>query len=241
MLARILPEGAAAAERFDDREPVAPHPEEEAVVAGSAAGRRAAFHTVRLCARLAMADLGVPPVPVLPGPKGEPRWPGGLVGSMTHCAGFRGAAVAASADLAGLGIDAEPHGPLRPGVLEYVALPAERARHARLARTDPSVHWDRLLFSAKEAVYKVWFPLTRSWLDFDGADITLLPDGRLTARLLVPGPYVAGHRVGTLHGRWLVAGGLALTAVALGAAGDTVTPWTPPPGDDTCKQAACNS
>ncbi|MFE7596779.1 4'-phosphopantetheinyl transferase [Streptomyces sp. NPDC057494] len=223
MLARILPARAARAERLDDLEPVAPHPEEEAVVAGSAAGRRDAFHTVRLCARLAMADLGVPPAPVLPGPKGEPLWPDGLVGSMTHCAGFRGAVVAGAGALAGLGIDAEPHGPLRPGVLEYTALPAERERHARLARAHPSIHWDRLLFSAKESVYKVWFPLTRSWLDFDEADITLLPDGRFTVRLLVPGPYVAGRRVPVLHGRWLVAGGLALTAVALGPSGEEVT------------------
>ncbi|WP_338493618.1 4'-phosphopantetheinyl transferase superfamily protein [Streptomyces sp. SJL17-4] len=216
MLAEILPASVACAERFDDLEPVTPYPEEEAVVARAAAGRRDSFHTVRLCARQAMAELGTPAAPILPGPKGEPLWPDGLVGSMTHCAGYRGAVAAPATALTGLGIDAEPHGPLRPGVLEYVTLPAERERLAHLARTHPSTHWDRLLFSAKESVYKVWYPLTRKWLDFDEADITLHPNGHFTARLLVPGLEVAGRRIPTLPGRWHVAHNIALTAAVLG-------------------------
>ncbi|WP_395363542.1 4'-phosphopantetheinyl transferase [Streptomyces sp. YH02] len=215
MLAEILPASVACAERFDDLEPVTPYPEEEAVVARAAAGRRDSFHTVRLCARLAMAELGTPAAPILPGPKGEPLWPDGLVGSMTHCAGYRGAVAAPATALTGLGIDAEPHRPLRPGVLEYVTLPAERERLAHLARTHPSIHWDRLLFSAKESVYKVWYPLTRKWLDFDEADITLHPDGHFTARLLIPGLEVAGRPVPTLPGRWHVANDIGLTAAVL--------------------------
>ena len=44
--------------------------------------------------------------------------------------------------------------------------------------------WDRLLFSAKESVYKAWFPLTGRWLGFEDADVTITPDGTFTARLL---------------------------------------------------------
>ncbi|MEU6883128.1 4'-phosphopantetheinyl transferase superfamily protein [Streptomyces sp. NPDC046712] len=223
MIDELLPAAVACAERFDDADAVTPYPEEEAVVARSVAERRDSFHTVRRCARLALAELGLPAAPILPGPKGEPRWPAGLVGSMTHCTGYRGAVLAHATALAGLGIDAEPHKPLPQGVLETVALPAERDRLARLGSAHPGIHWDRLLFSAKESVYKVWFPLTREWLDFDEADITLLPDGRFMARLLVPGPVVAGRRVPVLAGRWLVGGGLGLTAIALGPAGESMT------------------
>ncbi|GHF79135.1 4'-phosphopantetheinyl transferase [Streptomyces filamentosus] len=223
MIEELLPAGVAGAERFDDAEAVTPFPEEEAVVARSVAERRDSFHTARLCARLALAELGLPPVPILPGPKGEPRWPAGLVGSMTHCTGYRGAVLARASEFAGLGIDAEPHLPLPEGVLETVSLPAERERLLLLGRDHPGVHWDRLLFSAKEAVYKVWFPLARKWLDFDEADIALLPDGRFTARLLVPGPVVAGRRVPVLAGRWRVGRGLVLTALVLGPAGESLT------------------
>ncbi len=39
----------------------------------------------------------------------------------------------------------------------------------------PGPSWDRLLFSAKESVYKAWFPLTGRWLGFEEAAITINP------------------------------------------------------------------
>jgi 4'-phosphopantetheinyl transferase EntD len=80
------------------------------------------------------------------------------------------------------------------------------------------VSWDRLLFSAKESVYKAWFPLARRWLGFDQADITIgALDGTFTARLLVPGPLVAGSALTVLHGRWAADQGLVATAVVIPA------------------------
>ena len=49
--------------------------------------------------------------------------------------------------------------------------------------------WDRLLFCAKESVYKAWFPLAKRWLDFQDAAITVDPVRRtFTARLAGSGP-----------------------------------------------------
>ncbi|MFD0027341.1 4'-phosphopantetheinyl transferase family protein [Streptomyces sp. NPDC055059] len=97
---------------------------------------------------------------------------------MTHCPGYRAAAVASRTRLLSLGIDAEPHAPLPAGVLDLVADPVERAALARLARTHPGVHWDTLLFSAKESVFKAWFPLMGSWLDFTDARLHFRPGTR---------------------------------------------------------------
>jgi 4'-phosphopantetheinyl transferase EntD len=163
----------------------------------------------------------VPPQPILPGAHGAPTWPTGLIGSMTHCDGYCAAALARGTDLASLGIDAEPHAPLPDGVLTAVALPAEQERLARLSTERRTVHWDRLLFSAKESVYKAWFPLTGKWLDFSEADIEVFTDpgeetrGSLRARLLVPGPVVDGERLDFFAGRWTVARGLVATAVTV--------------------------
>jgi 4'-phosphopantetheinyl transferase EntD len=83
------------------------------------------------------------------------------------------------------------------------------------------VHWDRLLFSAKESVYKAWYPLTGKWLDFFEADIELFADdgparsGGLRAELLVPGPLVNGRRIQAFEGRWTVRRGLLATAVTV--------------------------
>lgn len=92
---------------------------------------------------------------------------------MTHCAGYRAAAAARARDVVTIGIDAEPHAVLPDGVLDVVALPEERAWIYELARSAEEVHRDRLLFSAKESVYKAWFPLTGRWLGFEDAELVV--------------------------------------------------------------------
>jgi 4'-phosphopantetheinyl transferase EntD len=78
------------------------------------------------------------------------------------------------------------------------------------------VCWDRLLFSAKESVYKAWYPLTGRPLDFDEALIEVDPAaGSFSARLLVPGPVVAGTRLAGFDGAWLAREGLVVTAIAV--------------------------
>ena len=138
---------------------------------------------------------------------------------MTHCTGYRASAVAWSRDIAALGIDAESHAPLPAGVLERIARSEEREQLRALAAAESSIHWDRLLFSAKESVYKAWFPLTEEWLGFDDGSISFERSTRtFSARLLVDGPVVSGRRLTDLHGRWMARGGLAITAIAVPAA-----------------------
>ncbi|MET9477899.1 4'-phosphopantetheinyl transferase [Streptomyces sp. NPDC002917] len=226
MIVDLLPDSVVTVESFgDDGADQTPlYPEEQAVVAQAVDKRRREFAAVRACARRAMEKLGVPPQAVLPGERGAPQWPTGLMGSMTHCDGYRAAALVRADDLASLGIDAEPHGPLPDGVLRSVSLPGERERLALLAARQPAVHWDRLLFSAKESVYKAWFPLTGKWLGFEEADIEVHADpggvsyGRFRAELLVPGPLVGGRLLRHFEGRWTVDHGLVATAVTIPAA-----------------------
>ncbi|MCM4084177.1 4'-phosphopantetheinyl transferase superfamily protein [Actinoplanes sp. TRM88002] len=205
MLARILPAGVVTEEAYTDRPGVRLFPAEEAVVANSVAKRRNEFATVRDLARTALGRLGVAPAPILPGERGAPGWPDGIVGSMTHCAGFRGCAVAPAGDVRGIGLDAEPAAPLPEGILDAIARPEEQEDIRRLPAGVP---WDRLLFSAKETVYKAWFPLSHRFLEFHEARIELDPSGHFEATLLVPGP-VAGFT-----GRWVASDGLVVTAIA---------------------------
>lgn len=172
----------------------------------------------RACAHDALARLGEPPAPILRDPQGAPQWPEGVVGSIAHCPGYRAAGVARGRDVTALGLDAERNEPLPGGVLGEISGGNERARLAQLAAADPSVRWDRLLFCAKESVYKTWFPLTGSWLDFDAADVVFDPaESTFTARLLVPGPVVAGSPLSEFHGRWLAGRGLLAAAITVPA------------------------
>ncbi len=218
MITDLLPSPIAAVNRFDDPEGVELFPEELALLEKSVEKRRKEFTTGRFCARTALGQLGFPPVPVLPGPKREPVWPDGVVGSITHCTGYRAAAVARTSDFRSIGIDAEPNAPTPKGVLEAIAVPAELARMDGLRATSDKVSWDRLLFSAKETVYKAWFPLTRLWLGFEDADVTIDPDaGTFSARILIDPPIVDGEPLTGFTGRWLARDGFVITSIAVPA------------------------
>ena len=191
-------------------------PEEQAVVRDAVEKRRKEFATGRACARSALAGLGISPRAVPSDPKGAPVWPAGIVGSITHCEGYFAAAVAPTTDLLSLGIDAEPNRPLPPRLVPDIALPEEVAWLQGAIGASPAVHWDRLLFCMKEAVYKTWYPLTGRWLGFEDAAVKVdREQGRFTATLLVEGPRVAGREITRFDGRWLAGEGLVLAAIAV--------------------------
>jgi 4'-phosphopantetheinyl transferase EntD len=220
LLSGVLPGAVpalAAAELYTDPPELAPMAEEEPLIAKSVAKRRNEFITVRFCARQALGELGVAPVPILKGEKGEPCWPDGIVGSLTHTEGFRGAAVARNDAVRSVGIDAEPHDVLPNGVLEAISLPEERVE---LQAMPGDMHWDRILFCAKEATYKAWFPVTHRWLGFEDAHITFDVDetgtsGGFVSRILIDPATESGPPLQSLSGRWSVRDGLALTAIVL--------------------------
>lgn len=199
----ILPAAVASAVSFGDVSEDELFPEEMLLIAKAVPHRRAEFTAGRACAHRALAELGVAPAAILSGVQREPLWPDGVVGSITHCAGFRAAVVGRATQYRSIGIDAEPDEPLPDGILDLVSLPVERSQLKRAV----GVHLDRVLFSAKESAYKAWFPVARRWLDFEEAMITLKSDGTFDVRVLVPGP------IDGMRGRWLARGGLVLTAV----------------------------
>ncbi|OBI91087.1 4'-phosphopantetheinyl transferase [Mycobacterium sp. 1245805.9] len=223
LVASVLPDTAsedlAYAEVYSDPPGLSPLPEEEPLIAKSVAKRRNEFITVRHCARIAMGELGVPPVPILKGEKGQPLWPDGVVGSLTHCTGYRGAVVGRAGAVRSVGIDAEPHDVLPDGVLGAIALDDERQEIAALPA---GLHWDRILFCAKEATYKAWFPLTERWLGFEDAHIVFDPDpsgrgttGTFVSKVLIDGAALSGPPLTALRGRWSVERDLVLTGIVL--------------------------
>jgi 4'-phosphopantetheinyl transferase EntD len=212
VIERLLPSAVASAETREELLEVELFPEEERALGEALAKRRREFVTGRACARQALIKLGVAPTPIASGERGEPLWPAGVVGSITHCRGYSACAVAHKADLRAVGIDAEPNRPLPTGVLARVAFGPER----ELLASDDGPHEDRLLFSAKEAVYKAWFPLTGRWLSFEQVQVSLERDAEeFAAALLVQSPSIDGMPLTELRGRWSVLDGVILTAVVV--------------------------
>ena len=106
------------------------------------------------------------------GASGAPVWPLGVIGSLAHDENVAVAAVALLGPLAGLGVDTEAAAPLPTDLVEFV-LHGEERRHAVEVA-------GRLVFAAKEAVYKAIHPLDGSPLEY--ADIFVRLDA-MTATL----------------------------------------------------------
>jgi 4'-phosphopantetheinyl transferase EntD len=191
-------------------------PGEEDLIANAVEVRRREFVTARRCAREALAKLGHRPAPIGIGPQREPKWPAGVVGSITHTTGFRAAAVAPRSHIASIGIDTEQNGRLPDGIEQLITVPGEPEMLATLSRACPVTHWNRLLFSAKESIYKAWYPLTGRRLGFEDVRLTIDPVGTFAARLLIDGARTdGGPPLTELGGRFVAAHGLIATAVAV--------------------------
>jgi 4'-phosphopantetheinyl transferase EntD len=128
---------------------------------------RRASGAARIVARELLARLGHLQCPVPRAASGAPVWPPGVVGSLAHDARVAVATVGLAHDVGALGIDVEPAERLPPDLLDVVATPQERLK----IQDDP---FDgRLLFAAKEAVYKAVYPLDQTFLDHHDVDIDL--------------------------------------------------------------------
>lgn len=191
--------------------PPCPFPEEAGAVARAVATRRREFLWGRACARAALGALGVAPVPIGVGPRRQPLWPAGVVGSIAHGGGWAVAAVASEVDALGVGIDVEPlEPPLEPAVEALV-----HGGHERAAFAAGPEGLAKVAFCAKECVYKCVYPWTGRAPGFRDATVEVdAGAGAFTAALAgPPGPGVGP--AAPLRGRYLVVEGLVVAAVVV--------------------------
>jgi 4'-phosphopantetheinyl transferase EntD len=141
--------------------------EEAASIASTVVKARRASGAARIVARELLAQLGHPRAPLPKGASGAPVWPAGIAGSLAHDDEVAVAAVGRQRDVSSVGIDVEPAVLLPPDMLELIATPNERSKIA----ADPLR--GKLLFAAKEAVYKAVYPLERVFLEFRDIEVDL--------------------------------------------------------------------
>ena len=170
-------------------------------VARAVPKRRAEFGTARVCARRALARLGIEPCSLVPNEDRSPRWPAGVIGSMSHTDRYCAVAVAPAPALLSLGLDVEQDRQLEPAMIEMICTPRERAR---IAPADAI-----LVFAAKEAYYKCQYPLTRRFLDFLEVEMSI--DSAQQTFEVWPIEPVAPR----IRGRWLRTRGLVLCSAEL--------------------------
>jgi 4'-phosphopantetheinyl transferase EntD len=176
---------AVAYEMFGNPHPGALDPREWAIVSSANEKRKRAFAAGRTCAHAALAKVSKSRGPLLPDAAGQPIWPHGLRGSITHTDRYAVAAVLREASpYAAIGLDADVVGAVTEDVAELVFTPTERSHLATLD-APASLLTATVMFCAKEAFYKAQFPLTGRWIDFQEVEVCLNETG--AALLRVPG------------------------------------------------------
>ena len=183
---------------------------EREAIEGAASSRVEQFTARRVCSRLALGRFGVAATtPNVRGVERAPIWPDGFVGSITHTDVWCAAAVGRKESLRSVGIDLEPATPLKEALWRRVCTPAERERLRELPN---SGLMGKILFSAKESVYKCQYPLTTQFLGFHAVEVDV-GDGEFRAIFKqAAGEFEPGDE---MKGKYLVEGGLVASACEL--------------------------
>jgi 4'-phosphopantetheinyl transferase EntD len=137
----------------------------------------------RAAAGQLLEEIGiVSPQGILKGSEGEPIWPEGCVGSISHSAGIAIAAAARTENFSGIGVDLELWNPsrdykflskaLNPDEQEWVGCDHKKGLQ---------------IFSAKEALYKLIFSGFGLKPTFGSVSFMTELDGKLTAQWNVLG------------------------------------------------------
>lgn len=218
-LAQLLPSSVLAAELVERADPDLLYPQEQALLGRSVPKRVDEFTAGRLCARRVLAQLGVHRFPLLIGEKREPLWPENIVGSITHCSGFRAAVAGYKSELLGVGIDCEAVERLDSKLWKRIMTP-EESHWINSLPSQQQLKYATLIFSAKESFYKCQYAITKQWVGFEDAalisDLLDIKRGRFTLSLLKP---IEGFPMDrAIRGRFLFEQGRVLTAVVISIA-----------------------
>ena len=213
----LFPAGAVVVEMRGPGDAAALAPEEAAQLKGAVPKRVGEFTAGRLCAKHALAELGVLHFPVRVAPDRQPVWPDTIAGSITHTAGLCLAVIAPRTRVAAIGVDCEVVGQVSPDIWGTICTATETDWLNSLPEPERPAAVT-LIFSAKEAFYKCQYPLAGEWLDFEDlciqplnwgsgpADFAVIPTRRLA---------IARHVAWPVIGRYLFHEGYVTTGVAI--------------------------
>ncbi len=222
LIEALFPPGVAAAELRLPGDASLLDPAEAVFVARAIPKRVGEFTAGRLCARSALARFGIERFALRAGVDRQPIWPEGIVGSITHTAGFCAAVAGPRAEFAALGLDTERAASVEPKLWRSILIAAEIDWIESLpSATQASAA--TLVFSAKEAFYKCQYPCTGERLSFH--DVEVQPTdwgadrGRFTILARTPSARFAAF-AGALHAAYRFHDAFVSTGVALCATGE---------------------
>ena len=175
--------------------------------------RRSSFQLGRGAARLALEGLGMEPASIPRGDFGEPIWPPDVVGTITHSGNHALAAVAERSSCGGIGMDLERFTDFH-GLIDQVVFGEEFDWLNSLQNGDSKRRVVEI-FSAKESIFKAFFPRVNRYFGFEAARVAEVAgmthrSGRLLEPIDAAYPATSTFRIDT---QWY--NDLVLSAVVL--------------------------
>jgi 4'-phosphopantetheinyl transferase EntD len=218
-IANLFAPGVVAMELRGRADTRALAPEEARECRGFAPKRVADFAAGRLCARRALEVLGYGGFALGVAEDRRPRWPIGVVGSISHTANFCAAVVVTSRNFESIGLDAERLATIDEELWPTLFTPEETAwlRSLGLDRERAAT----IIFSAKEAYYKCHFGMTPTWLDFTDVVVTLPQSNAESGAFTVHAASGSERRAAPRAGRYMTCEDVIITGVAHARIGTT--------------------
>lgn len=213
----LFPPGVIAFEFHGPASPDDLLPAERECVAPAVEKRVREFAAGRLCARAGLRVLGFAPTPLLQARDRTPRWPPGIVGSITHTDSYCVAVLGLEAQCAAIGVDAEYIGHVSPS-LWRLTMCAEELRILQDLDGVERRQAASVIFSAKEAFYKYQYALTRCWLGFEDVMVNIAGDAFEVSLVNATSP------IRHFPGPWVGRFGVGETFVVAGIAGERGNP-----------------
>ena len=146
------------------------------------------------------------------GAAGEPVWPAGWVGSISHAEPYSVAVVAPANFARSMGVDIEAERPVSQAFAERVCSASELAALRALGPDGQLGHGAAVIFSVKEAVYKLRFPLSGEAWSLRRAEIRLNEGDFMATFREAVAPFEQGFQ---LEGKWRRQGGVILAGTWL--------------------------
>ncbi|MGL6258959.1 4'-phosphopantetheinyl transferase family protein [Vibrio sp. WXL210] len=155
-------------------------------IADSVSKRQAEYLAGRYLAKSALQRLGCNEVHVGRTEQGEPLWPEGIAGSITHSRGYAVCVVALAA-APGLSIGLDIEALIEPEVYQHflgVVITQDEEREMSASCIEKNVLYT-LVFSAKESIFKALFPQVRRYFDFLDVSLVCINGDSISFRLNV--------------------------------------------------------
>ncbi len=174
MINNLLPNNIACETLYEGTQNLFVHETEVASIQHASKKRITEFLNGRHCAHKALIKLGyTKKTAILQGAKREPLWPESIVGSITHCKGYFAAVVCYNKLIKGIGIDAETNIDVSKKIAITIQTEKEIFTNSILYKQIPNLHLNKLIFSAKESVFKFLYPIVKHAIKFKDVEINL--------------------------------------------------------------------